>query len=87
MSLNNNQFSTYVNKGIAFDEDLDISLEPSPEQQILLDKITNEIRSYQFEVSDEDNDSFEEPTNCKYYSANAFKKENFSNSDNFSILH
>ena len=87
MSLNNDQFSTYVNKGIAFDEDLDISLEPSPEQQILLDRITNEIRSYQFEVNDEDNDSFEESTNCKYYSANAFKKENFSNSDNFSILH
>ena len=74
-------------KGIALDEDLDITLDPSPEQQSLMDKITNKIRSYQFEVSDEDNDDFEELTNCKYYSANAFKKEKFSNTDTFSILH
>ena len=87
MSLNNDQFSTYVKKGIALDEDLDITLDPSPEQQSLMDKITNKIRSYQFEVSDEDNDDFEELTNCKYYSANAFKKEKFSNTDTFSILH
>ena len=87
MSLNNDQFSTYVKKGIALDEDLDITLDPSPEQQSLMDKITNKIRSYQFEVSDEDNDDFEELTNCKYYSANAFKKEKFSYTDTFSILH
>ena len=52
-----------------------------------MDKITNKIRSYQFEVDDEDNNDFEELTNCKYYSANAFKKENFSNTDTFSIFH
>ena len=76
MSLNNDQFSTYVKKGRALDEDLDITLEPSLEQQSLMDKITNKIRSYQFEVDDEENSDFKELTNCKYYSGMLLKRKN-----------
>ena len=34
-----------------------------------------------------DDDGLEEMTDCKYYTIDDFKKEKFSNSNSFSILH
>ena len=53
-----------------------------------MDKITNQIKSYKFEVKDEDDDDddFEEINDCKYYSIDTLKKR-FSNLASSSILH
>ena len=88
ISLNNKQFYTYADTGVILNEDSDFGLDPSPEQKLLMDKITNQLKSYRFDISDVDgDDDFEEVSNCKYYLPDDFKKENFSKLDNFSILH
>ena len=88
ISLNNKQFYTYADTGVILNEDSDLGLDPSPEQKLLMDKITNQLKSYRFDISDVDgDDDFEEVSDCKYYLPDDFKKENFSKFDNFSILH
>ena len=85
--LNNNQFDVCVKKGITLNDDLELQLSPSSEQKAFMDKITNQIKSYKFEISDENNDDFEDTSNCKYYTPDQFKKEKFSSSNSFSVLH
>ena len=46
-------------------------------------KITNQIKSYKFDISDDENYELEDTVNCKYYSACNFRKEKFSNSSTF----
>ena len=88
MSLNNDQFYSYVKKGIVLSDESELELNPTPGQKLLMDKISNEIKSHQFDISDVDeSDDFAEMTSCKYYSADEFKKEKFSNSNSFSVLH
>ena len=88
ISLDNKQFYTYADTGVILNEDSDLGLDPSPEQKLLMDKITNQLKSYRFDISDFDgDDDFEEVPECKYYLPDDFKKENFSKLDNFSILH
>ena len=41
-----------------------------------MDKITNQIKSYKFEINDDDNNDFEEMSDCKYYNPEQFKKRN-----------
>ena len=46
------------------------------------------IKSHQFDISNNDeSDDFVEMASCKYYSADEFKKEKFTNSNSFSVLH
>ena len=52
-----------------------------------MDKITNQIKSYKFEISDDNNEDFEDTSNCKYYTPVQLKKEKFSSSNIFSVLH
>ena len=70
-------------------EDSDLSINPSPEQKAIMDKITNPIKLYKFEVKDDDDDvdDFEEINNCNYYTVDTFRKEKFSNLASFFILH
>ena len=70
MPLNNEQFNTYITKGVPLNEDSHLSINPSREQKAIMDKIINQIKSYKFEVKDDDDndDDFEEFNNCKYYS-------------------
>ena len=87
ISLDNKQFYTYADTGVILNEDSDLGLDPSPEQKLLMDKITNQLKSCRFDISDVDgDDDFEEVSDCKYYLPDVFKKENFSKLDN-SILH
>ena len=44
-----------------------------------LDKVTNQIRSYRLDG----NNDLEEISDCKYYTIDDFKKENFSNLNSF----
>ena len=46
MSLNNDQFNTYITKGVLLNKDSDLSINPSPEQKANMDEITNQIKSY-----------------------------------------
>ena len=87
MALNDDQFNTCVKKGVIINDDLDISLMPTPEQKLLMDKISSQLNSYKHEIDDDEEDDFDQIPNCKYYSTDAFKKENFSNAHSFSILH
>ena len=53
-----------------------------------MDKITDQINSYKFLIKDDDDDDeFEEINDCKYYSADSFRKAKFSTSNSFSVLH
>ena len=87
MSLNNQQFFMFAKNGVILNDDSELELIPSSEQKALMDKVTSKIRSYRLEMNDDDNDDLEVMTDCKYYTIDDFKKENFSNSNNFSILH
>ena len=87
MSLNNQQFSMFAKNGVILNDDSELELIPSSEQKAFMDKVTSKIRSYRLEMNDDDNDDLEEMTDCKYYTIDDFKKENFSNSNSFSILH
>ena len=40
---------------------------PSLEKKVFMDKITNQIKSYKFEISDDGNNDFEELSDCKYH--------------------
>ena len=85
--LNDNQFDICVKKGINLNDDLELQLSPSSEQKDSMDKITNQIKSYNFEISYDNNDDFEDRSNCKYYTPDQLKKEKFFNTNSFSVLH
>ena len=78
MSLNNDQFNTYIKKGVVLNDDSDLSINPSPAQKAFMDKITDQINSYKFQVKDDEDDEFEDINDCKYYSAESFRKAKFS---------
>ena len=85
--LNSDQFNICVKKGIILNDDSELLLIPSSEQKAFMDKITNQIKSYKFEINDDDNNDFEEISDCKYYNPEQFKKKKFSSSNSFSMLH
>ena len=87
MSLSNQQFYTFTKNGVILNDESELELSPSPEQKAFMDKITTQIRSYRLDMNDDDNNDFEEMTDCKYYTIDDFKKAQFSNSNSFSILH
>ena len=87
MSLNNDQFNTYIKKGVILNDDSDLTINPSPAQKAFMDKITHQINSYKFQVKDDEDDEFEDINDCKYYSAESFRKAKFSTSNSFSVLH
>ena len=87
MSLNNDQFYTFVKKGVLLNDESTLELNLSPDQKMFMDRITNQIKSHKFDISDDEIDEFEDTVNCKYYSADDFRKEKFSNSSSFSVLH
>ena len=74
--FNSDQFNICVKKGIILNDDAELLLIPSSEQKAFMDKITNQIKSYKFEISDDDNNDFEEMSDCKYYNPEQLKKRN-----------
>ena len=48
----------------------------SSEQKAFMDKITNQIKSYKLEISEDDNNDSEEMSDCGYYNIEQFKKRN-----------
>ena len=88
MTLKHDQFYLYVKKGIFLSDESDLELNPTPGPKMLMDKISNEIKSHHFDISnDDESDDFVEMTSCKYYRVDEYKKEKFSDSNSFSVLH
>ena len=48
---------------------------PFSDQKAFMDKISNQIKSYKFEISDDDNNDFEKLSDCKYYNIKQLKKK------------
>ena len=52
----------------------------------MFDKLNSTINKISYELN-ENEDEFESPLNCNYYSIEEFTKANFNSSKSFSILH
>ena len=60
MSLNNDQFYTFVKRGVILNDDPTLDLNPPPEQKMFMDKITNQINSYKFDINKDEYDELED---------------------------
>ena len=60
MSLNDGHFNTCVKKRVIINDDLCISLVPTPEQKWIMDKISNQISLHKHEINDDEDDDFDQ---------------------------
>ena len=75
ISSNNKQFYTNVDTGVILNKDSNWGLDPSSEQTLLMEKITNQLKSYRFNISDVDDDDDFVVADCKYYLPDEFRKK------------
>ena len=75
MSLSNQQFYTFAKNGVILNDESELELSPSAEQKAFMDKITTQIRSYRLDINDDDNNDYEEMTDCKILYYRRFQKD------------
>ena len=82
--LNDNEFDTFLKFDITVSDDINIRLNPSPTQKVIIDKLNKYIEQSNNDDSDLE---YDQPISCSYYSCEEFVQANFQASKNFSIMH
>ena len=66
-----------IKKGIVLNDDSALSINPSPAQKDFMDKITNQINSYKFQVKDDEDDDLKKLTIVNFTAQILLRKQNF----------
>ena len=85
-SMDDTHFKAFAKTGAIISDHSDMQLMPSPEQQAMLQKISEKLIFY---AQDRGLDELDEESisNCSYFSSDEFKTAKFSTSETFSIFH
>ena len=94
-SLNSNEFVSFLKYDVIETRNgANIKLTPTPNQQVIIDKLNNLITQTNTRIIyDDDSENefdgpeFDQPISCSYYSCDDFVKAQFESNKNFSILH
>ena len=86
--LNDNEFESFLKyKVLESDNNINIRLNTSPAQQMIINKINNLIEQSNNCINDESDSEYDQQIPCNYYSSVEFINAGFRSTKNFAILH